>query len=104
MKTQIIIPIHSFIDVITNSSSEVFVTSDRNTVLAVKAAIDGLLELGGTTARCDDLFEVFLERCDGGYGEYDAIRVVGRDRSSRQAAELLNKLNSSFNAETIGND
>ncbi len=101
---QLIIPVHSFIDVITNSSSEVFVTSDRSTVAAMKDAINALLSVAGSKERCDDLFEVVLERVDGGYGEYNAIRVVAKDPNCRAAAVALNKLNQSFLAETIGND
>ena len=103
MKT-LTIPVHSFIDVITNSSSEVFVTSDRKTIEAVKNVIDSILLIGGGKETCDDLFEVVLERVDGGYGDYNALRVVAKDPNCRNAATLLNKLNDAFNAETIGND
>jgi hypothetical protein len=104
MKTQVIIPVHSFIDIITNSSSEVYVTSDRKTVEAVKNVIDALLLIGGSKETCDNLFEVVLERVEGGYGEYNAIRVIAKDPNCRNAAVLINKLNDAFNAETIGND
>ena len=103
MKT-LTIPVHSFIDVITNSSSEVFVTSDRKTIEAVKNVIDAILLIGGGKETSDDLFEVVLERVDGGYGYYNALRVVAKDPNCQAAAMLLTKLNDAFNAETIGND
>jgi len=101
---QTVIPIHSFIDVITNSSSEVFVTSDRTTIEAMKNVIDALLLIGGSKEKCDDLFEVVLERVDGGYGEYNALRVIAKDPNCRNAATLINKLNDAFVPERIGND
>jgi len=103
MKT-LIIPIHSFIDLITNSSSEVFVTADKTTIAAIKNVIDALLLIGGGKETCDDLFEVVLENTDGGYGYYNIIRVIAKDPNCCNAATLINKLNEAFHAKTIGND
>jgi phage terminase Nu1 subunit (DNA packaging protein) len=54
----IIIPVHSFVDLITNSSSEVFITADENTVAAVRQLIDSLLKVAGSTKTSRELFDV----------------------------------------------
>ena len=54
------IPIHSFVDLITNSSSEIFVSADANTVKAVKKLIDNILKASGSDKTADDLFEIGL--------------------------------------------
>ncbi len=56
----ITIPIHSFVDLITNSSSEIFVSADANTVKAVKKLIDNILKASGSDKTADDLFEISL--------------------------------------------
>ena len=52
------IPIHSFVDLITNSSSEIFVSADESTVKAVKKLIDNILKASGSDKTVDDLFEI----------------------------------------------
>jgi len=59
MKT-LIIPIHSFIDVITNSSSEVFITSDEKTIAAVYALVDNILKFAGSTKNSAELFDIVI--------------------------------------------
>ena len=54
----LIIPIHSFVDVITNSSSEIYVSADKNTVSAVKSIINNLLKGVGSDKTSDDLFDI----------------------------------------------
>lgn len=104
MKTTIFIPIHSLIDLITNSSSEVFVTSDRETLSKLRSMIDAVLVAGGSTKKCDDLFRLSLRREDGGYGDYNVVAVSAVDPSSLEAARLLDQINSFFMPETVGND
>lgn len=57
------INIHSFIDLITNSSSEMFITATGKTEKTVKEIIDNVLKLSGSKLTADDLFEF------GVYGE-----------------------------------
>lgn len=52
---KIVITIHSFVDLITNSSTELFVCATKSTVNAAKAIIDHV-----TGGRCDELFDVEL--------------------------------------------
>ncbi len=57
---KIIVPVHSFVDVITNSSSEIFVSATDSTVAAAKEIVNNVLSSGGSLAKCDDLFKVSL--------------------------------------------
>ena len=54
--SSIYIPIHSFSDLITNSSSETYVSVTNATVDAFKKIIDASIMLGGGTKKADDLF------------------------------------------------
>lgn len=54
--SSIYIPIHSFSDLITNSSSETYVSVTNATVDAFKKLIDASIMLGGGTKKADDLF------------------------------------------------
>ena len=56
------ITIHSFVDVITNSSTEVYIHADGGTVSAVKELVDNILDGAGSTYRFDDLFVIELRR------------------------------------------
>lgn len=69
------IPIHSFVDLITNSSSETFVCADKKTVQAVKELVNTFLRMGGLTQKADDLFTFELVLAAGQMeyvgGDYD---------------------------------
>ena len=54
------IPVHSFVDLITNSSSEIYVYADEGTVTAVKELINNLLKGVGSDKTSDDLFTVVV--------------------------------------------
>jgi phosphoglycerate-specific signal transduction histidine kinase len=54
------INIHSFVDLITNSSTEIFVQASDQTVKSVKKLIDELLKLGNSQYKCEDLFDIYL--------------------------------------------
>jgi len=69
---KIIINIHSTVQLITNSSSEIFVNADKSTVDGIKVIIDNLLAIGGSTLKSDDLFDVYLEVYD--YNSDDYVR------------------------------
>lgn len=56
MNTSLIIPVHSFVDLITNSSSEIFVAADQGTVKAIKKLVENLIAATGGTTKADDLF------------------------------------------------
>ena len=109
-----VIPIHSFVDLITNSSSELFISATDKTIDTAKEMIDKL-----TGGKCDELFDVSLVYADYNYRakepkyilvdseegrEYEkenknenddteaSILVVAKDNSPehKKAAELIN--------------
>lgn len=53
----ITLQIHSFVDLITNSSSEVFVSANDKTLGAIKKLVDNILAAAGSPLKADDLFE-----------------------------------------------
>ena len=75
----LIIPFHSFVDLITNSSSQVFITADEKTISAVRDMIDNLMKVAGSTQRSVDLFDIDI--VDSYYGktraENDAAVAAG---------------------------
>lgn len=52
--------IQSQIDLITNSSTEVFQTADDKSIEDLKEVINAILEIGGSSFKCDDLFNIKL--------------------------------------------
>ena len=97
------IPVHSFVDLITNSSSEVFVCADRKTIEVFERAIDEVLRASGSNLKCSDAFEIYLSREDGGYGQYNTVNVRPKSAEFTDAAAALEKIRDAFTAETIGN-
>jgi len=61
------IPMHSVIDLITNSSTEIFVYSE-NSLEPAKELINEILKLQGVDQTCDDLFDLAIEM--SGLDEY----------------------------------
>jgi hypothetical protein len=62
---QYIIPVHSFVDLITNSSTEIYVSPTNKTVTTLKEIINEILRIGGSKQTCDDLVNISLEQvCD----------------------------------------
>lgn len=92
----LIIPIHSFVDLITNSSSETFVAADRQTVSVLEGIIDAVLAAGGSDKKCHDLFRIGLDTEDGGYGVYKVIYVEAREPRCRLAAKAIEELSKAF--------
>ncbi len=90
------IPLHSFVDLITNSSSETFVSADRQTVSTLEDIIDVLLSSVGSDQKCHDLFRIGLDTEDGGYGHYKILYVEARNPKCRLAAKALDQLREAF--------
>lgn len=57
--------IHSFVDVITNSSTSVYQIADSSSVRYVADIINTVLSLGESNKTCDDLFKVELDFSQG---------------------------------------
>lgn len=70
------IPMHSFVDLITNSSTEIYIEATDKTIESIKALVDNILKLGGSDLKCDDLFVIeideqeFEKRYEQSYEEY----------------------------------
>jgi hypothetical protein len=74
MQTQIpdylVIRVHSFVDLITNSSTEIYIRASDKTVTSIKQMVNNILELGQSKLTCDDLFVVELSKLDNEEDEY----------------------------------
>ena len=115
LKPEYTIPVHSFVDLITNSSTEIYIQAKQKTVDTVKEIINHLLKIGneGKPAySADDLFEISLFNTSAAdrkeYGEDDEndenderdcdnIKLVvkakdGDSELQKKTAELLETL------------
>lgn len=59
---KLIINTHSFVDVITNSSTEIFVTTHDKSVEMIKSIIDTFLEAAGSDKKADDICKVYIKK------------------------------------------
>lgn len=75
MKNQITINVHSFVDLITNSSSEIFVEASASTITAIKKMLTNVLAAGGSTKTADDLFTFDLGYEVTDTKDYDTVYV-----------------------------
>ena len=55
------INIHSLIDVITNSSTEIFVNSHANTIKYFKELIEDLMKCMNVEGKAEDYFELYID-------------------------------------------
>ena len=111
----IILNIHSFVDLITNSSSETYATANDKTVETVKNILKLFLENANVATSVDKLFDVKLVHTEYDYGD-NKIEVEGDDPDqvtpSRikvsvkegvtdfgELVKVLNTLNDAFSAE-----
>ncbi len=94
------IPIHSQIDLITNSSTEIFVNAE-NSVEPCKELVDEILKLQGSDKTCDDIFSLKLVKPEwpDEEGAYDLeIEVIDKDYEEL-ASSLSNFLYSTDSIE-----
>lgn len=86
------IAVHSFVDLITNSSTELYIQATEKTVESVKALIDHILKLGDSKLTCDDLFTVELDKVgfEDHYGEtYEEYIESSGGETTRNVALLV---------------
>lgn len=94
MLKPIYIPIHSFVDVITNSSSEIFVAAEEKTAEAIKKLVTGLLQAGAGAHTADDLFAFDLVQnysvslLDEGSSKEMTLTKAEAESLRRQGAEV----------------
>ena len=101
----LIIKIHSFIDVITNSSTEIFVQANDKTIKNVKDMVTAILGLGGSSLTFDDLFTVSLHNTTKeDYEDYeDEDEDYERDESQDNIRLDVKPLVDSKNAKIASN-
>ena len=106
--TKVTLHIHSFVDIITNSSSEIYVEATENTIKNVKTLVDSLLAIGGSSLKSDDLFELSLLDPNGDENssysdDYPTVDLVVKaktiDKNAIIAAKILSSLTDIFNIE-----
>lgn len=87
-----VIPVHSFVDLITNSSSEIFVSAGDSTVASAKEIVNKILAAGGSLATCDDLFNISL-LYHVRYYDDDASDTVEKEFNSEAEANAFKDAN-----------
>jgi len=97
MQTSLFIPIHSFVDLITNSSSELFICADKNTILGIQKIVNSLLKVAGSALTFDDLFVAELVEGET-YSDYPVAGVVvtAKNPDLAETAKILSGLTDLF--------
>ena len=127
MKTKISIKIHSFVDLITNSSSEIFVQANDKTIESIKEIVNNLLGIANSELKFDDLFTAHLQVMDydsyeyikesevteehktenyDGYSESQVtveVKSGVEDERAKSAAKLLSNLENLFSMSSVYN-
>lgn len=103
---------HSFVDLITNSSTEIYIEATEKTIESLKGLINNLLKVGGSELTCDDLFTIQLNPEDlaqeeNEYGYRDVSLVVKctdeNNPLGKTTAEMLQNLSGLFHIEACYN-
>lgn len=84
------INIQSVSDLITNSSSEVYLRLSCTAVEDFKDIVNAILKVGGSDKTCDDFFKI------SEYGE--SLRIEAVDPANTEAADILGTVNDLFYA------
>lgn len=91
-----IINIQSITDIVTNSSTEVFIRIKETAINTVKELINNLLKISGSTLQADDLFTIEIL-----YDDSSDLMVTPKQDTTEciEAAVILSFLKSLFNYE-----
>ncbi len=81
------IPIHSFVDVITNSSTVIYVQVHGKTVELMKDLVNYLLQKGGSEKTADDLFDFKVVNSEE-WAEEKVEEIMGDEFSEEQCPDL----------------
>ena len=89
-----IINIQSITDIVTNSSTEVFIRVKETAINTVKELINDLLKISGSTLQADDLFTIEIL-----YDDSSDLMVTPKQDTTEciEAAVILSSLRSLFN-------
>ena len=100
----ITVNLHSFVDLITNSSTEIFVEASQSTIDAVKEVVDNLLEVAGSDLKADDLFEFELGEKEGwDYYVDRSLKVTAKNPDCERTAKILSNLTGLFGIDAVYN-
>lgn len=97
MTNKLTIPIHSIIDLITNSSTEIFVHSESS-IEPVKELLNELLRIEGSDKTCDEIFDISIEHdvtclnefIENDYGGIDEILQLDYKDRIQLLKDILN--------------
>jgi len=103
---KIVLSIHSFNDVITNSSSEIFVNTNKKTIKAIETLIDYFLEKGGSKKKARDVFE-FRTVIDDPHDHLtlhseSCLEIITKG-NKEEVVNLNNEIRNAFTIVEIGN-
>lgn len=115
--TKITLKVHSFIDIITNSSTEIYIQASESTITSIKSLVNSLLSIGGSTLKCDDIFVMRLvsDREDDGdddgeeeENDYDedytnvavSVNPIIEGDAAKTASKILSNLTDLFNIDS----
>lgn len=96
---KLIIPIQSFIDIVTNSSTEIFVEATAGTKNHIINMVNEILKAGGSDKTCNDLFEIKLIdpiEEDQWSEDKSYIQVTAKNSEHSEAAIYLQTLDNIF--------
>ena len=91
-----IINIQSITDIVTNSSTEVFIRIKETDINTVKELINNIIKISGSTLQADDLFTIEIL-----YDDSSDLMVTPKQDTTEciEAAVILSSLRSLFNYE-----
>lgn len=114
MENEIRIRVHSFCDIITNSSTTIFVTTHGKSIQMLKEFIDYLLKNAGSTMKAEDVFnfridpdEDWLEDEFEGLKEVDpelTKKIAMAQASKKGVWDQVRKLKTNYVLEKILNN
>lgn len=88
------IPIHSFIDVITNSSTEIYVSTHDKSIELMKEFINEIMKSTGHPFEFDDYFEIYIEK-DEHYDDFGTKNLMIKSKN-KEAENLNHKMSRIF--------
>jgi len=111
--TSIKIHVHSFVDLITNSSTEIYIMASDKTIKTMRKLVNDILVAGKSNYTCDQLFSIEIDKeefeayYDQPYdewaqgGESRNVQVVVKslvkdEEAADEAAKVLSSLTSMF--------
>ncbi len=113
---QIKIPVHSFIDVITNSSTEIYMKTHDGSVKYLKEFINTLMIAAESDKKADDLFDfdVQLDDPDGEYEDREAdedweigcdstIILTPKDKNNKKLINVCKIVRNIFEPQDVSN-